>query len=493
MKINNAQNFSILYVEDDLALQKETAIFLWKIFAQVDVASNGQEALDLYLLHGYDIVLTDISMPYMDGLELIQHIQANNPQQEIIVISAHTDADYLVKAIELGVSGYLIKPLNIKQILKVIDKSIEKLTLFDENERYKNTLEIMVDNRTKKILQLQDQLVSNYEKAIHSLVKMIEDRDTYTGGHSERVATYSKEIAKEMGLVEEEQELVYQAAILHDIGKVITPDAILLKPGKLDKSEYDLIKDHVNVGYEILSDVPMYHEIAKIIRAHHERHDGSGYPQGLQGKEIPLYARIMSIADTFDAMTTSRVYKTKKSVSEAVKELQILSGTWFDPKVLDIALQTLEKVEVETVPTQDPQTRIDDERFAYFYKDLLTGAYNHYYLDYILEKRKESDESISLDMLYLQNFSHYNKKFGWSAGDTILKEFVAYLQSTYQDAKIFRIFGDDFAIIRSAMKHIDVEALNALPIFKDAGITCQHGVFNSLEKTIESYKELEMM
>ncbi len=305
------ENFSILYVEDEKEIQEKIAKFLHKIFPHVDVANNGEEGLEKYLENSYDIVITDILMPKMDGLEFIRHIREKNKKQEIIVISANTDSENLTKSIQLEVTGYIIKPINIDRTMNVLEQSVDKLTAFRENEMYKIKLESMVEDRTKTVLQLQNQLVENYEHAIHSLVEMIEDRDTYTGGHSERVATYSRDIAKEMGMTEEECQLIYQAGILHDVGKIITPDSILLKPGKLTEQEYSLIKDHVVAGYKILSQVPMYHELAKIVHAHHEHYDGSGYPKGIKGEEIPIGARIMTIADTFDAMTTSRIYKQK--------------------------------------------------------------------------------------------------------------------------------------------------------------------------------------
>jgi len=279
------------------------------------------------------------------------------------------------------------------------------------------------------------------------MVKMIEERDPYTGGHSERVALYARDIAREMGFSDEEGDLVYQAGILHDI--------------------------------------------AKIIHAHHERHDGSGYPLGISGEDIPIYSRIMAIADTFDAMTTSRVYKAKKSVPKAIEELRALGGTWFDPLILEVALNVLEKVNVEAVIPQEVHSPIDNERFAYFYKDLLTGAYNHYYLDFILKKNQEQEEACSLEMLLLKDFSTYNKKHGWGADDKILKTFVEHLKERFPDAKIFRIFGDDFAILRKEKKPINIDAINALPFLKKANINCQYKEFNEIGTSFALYKEFE--
>ncbi|MFT7005111.1 MAG: response regulator RpfG family c-di-GMP phosphodiesterase, partial [Sulfurimonas sp.] len=226
-------HFSVLYVEDEEELRIGVSAFLSKVFTCFDVAVDGQDGLDKYLKKKYDIVITDIQMPRMNGIEMISNIRKSNMNQEIIVVSAYTDSDHLTQSIKLDVTGYIIKPVNFMQILHVLEKSIYKLTAFRENELYKTRLESMVEERTKSILELKHQQAQNYKHAIHSLVKMIEARDTYTGGHSERVAIYSRDIAIAMGLDEEQCNLIYEAGILHDVGKIITPDAILLKPSKL--------------------------------------------------------------------------------------------------------------------------------------------------------------------------------------------------------------------------------------------------------------------
>ena len=485
-----AEKIFILYVEDEIKIQESIATFLRKIFPHVDIASNGEEGLEKYLTNSYDIVITDILMPKMNGLELIRHIREKNKKQEIIVISANTDSDNLTQAIQLEVTGYIIKPMNLEQTLSVLEQSVDKLTAFRDNEMYKTQLESMVEDRTKTVLQLQNQLVENYKHAIHSLVEMIEGRDTYTGGHSERVATYSRDIAREMGMTEEECQVIYQAGILHDVGKIITPDSILLKPGKLTEQEYSLIKDHVNAGYKILSQVPMYYELAKIVHAHHEHYDGSGYPKGIKGEEIPLGARIMTIADTFDAMTTSRIYKAKKSAADSIKELNGLGGTWYDPQILKSAIKVLKQVNLDEIIKQEPHSYIDEERFAYFYKDALTGAYNQYYLDFILQKNAEEKKILCLNILYLRNFTHYNHQYGWSAGDKFLHDFAAYLQQEFSDFRIFRIFGDDFVLLHQTHQVLDMEKINTFELFKESQIYCESKHYDLSEDNANYYKEL---
>ena len=485
------KNFSILYVEDEKDIQESISKFLHKIFLDVDIANNGEEGLEKYLEKPYDIVITDVLMPKMNGLELIGHIREKNKKQEIIVISANTDAVNFTKSIELEVTGYIIKPMNIDQTLRVLEQSVDKLTMRHENEMYKTQLESMVEDRTRTVVKLQDQLIENYEHAIHSLVEMIEDRDTYTGGHSERVATYSRDIAKELGMSEEECQLIYQAGILHDVGKIITPDSILLKPEKLTEQEYSLIQDHVTAGYKILSQVPMYHELANIVHAHHEHYDGSGYPKGLKGEEIPIQARVMTIADTFDAMTTSRIYKIKKCAADALNELHELSGIWYDPQIIHSAIKVLTQVNLDEMITQEPYSYIDEERFAYFYKDSLTGAYNQYNLDFILQKNADEKKFPCLNILFLRNFTSYNHKYGWDVGDKFLHEFVDYLQKEFPDLKIFRIFGDDFVLLSQTHKIIDMEKINTFHLFNEGEVYCESKHYDLSVENINYYRELQ--
>lgn len=488
-----AQNISILYVEDEPKLRAEMLTFLSKIFIHVEVAADGAEGLEKYAKNRHDIVLTDIQMPNMNGLELIREIQKINESQEVIIISAYTEPDYLIESIKMGVTGYIIKPIEFEQILRTLQQSINKLETLIENETYKTKLEVIVEERTNKVFNLQNELVSNYKQMMISFVKMIEGRDTYTGGHSERVATYSRDIACAMGFGQKECDLIYEAGILHDIGKIITPDTILLKPGKLTSEEYELIKEHVSASFLILSDIPMYKELANIVYSHHEYYNGSGYPRGLKGEEIPLFSRIMTIADSFDAMTTSRVYKPRKSKSEAIRELQELKGVFYDSSIIDVAVDVLKSVQINENISQDAQTYLDDARFAYFYKDSLTHLYNHDYFDFVINKSKNENLFLCLNMLYVRNFSAYNKKNGWDAGDSLLREFANYLKCEYGDFKIFRIFGDDFVLLKHEYQDIDIDNINGLDILKNNDLYCDYKHVNLKTADVNSYKDLERL
>ncbi len=485
-----ASHFSVLYVEDEKILRDKIFKFLTKLFKKVDLAEDGLDGFKKYSSSEYDIVITDILMPRMDGIELIRKIRENNKNQEIIVVSAYTDSNYLIKSIELNVTGYIIKPIQFENILNVLEQSINKLTAFRENKIYAKSLEEMVEERTKEVLSLQNKMISNHKDVIYSLVTLIESRDTYTGGHSQRVATYSKNIAQAMKFSKEECDVIYQAGILHDIGKIVTPDSILLKPGKLTDDEYLLIQGHVLAGFKILSQIPMYKDIAEIVYAHHENYDGSGYPRTLKGDLIPIFSRIMMIADSFDAMTTNRIYKGRKSISEAIDEIKEFSNILYDPKIIDYAIDIFRLVDIDNSITQEPMSSIDDERLSYFYRDPLTNLYNHFYFDFILQKNKEQNNFICLNIIYLKDFTLYNKQYGWDKGDNFLSAFATYLKSEFTNSKIFRIFGDDFVILNRTHTDIDIDKINKIDMLKSCAITCEQKHLDFEKIDIDSYKDL---
>jgi putative nucleotidyltransferase with HDIG domain len=306
-----------------------------------------------------------------------------------------------------------------------------------------------------EISRLYLERTANYQETIFTFVNMIEQRDTYTAGHTERVARYCQKIAKAMGVAAPEIERLYKAAILHDIGKIATPDSVLLKPGKLNNLDYDLIKLHVTAGYEMLSNIEMYKDLAEIIRYHHERHDGKGYPAGLKGEEIPFLSRIMTVADAFDAMTTNRIYKPRKQIGEALTELTSLAGSQFNPEIVAAAVEVLAKTAPPVSVTQAPSTEIEKKRFSYFFNDRLTGLFNEDYLRIFLQNNRDLHEYTCLHILHLTHLLEYNKQLGWEQGNRIFKDFAVELQARFPQALLFRAYGNDFAILTRS--HFDLE------------------------------------
>ncbi|MDD2830073.1 MAG: PhnD/SsuA/transferrin family substrate-binding protein [Sulfuricurvum sp.] len=296
------------------------------------------------------------------------------------------------------------------------------------------------------INELYDERLESYESFIDAMVNMIEQRDTYTAGHTVRVAYYAELIAKEMELSEKEIQLLVESAKLHDIGKVVTPDSILLKPGKLSNLEYELIKEHAKAGYEVLSNVHLYKELADIMVDHHERYDGSGYPYGKKGGEISLLGHIMAVADSFDAMTTNRIYKPRKEVKESLIELSELSGTWYHPAVVNAAVKVLSDIEIDTTINQIGQTPLEEERLSYFFKDRLTKLYNEDYFMMVINGRSRYSKPNKFTVISLIDFHRYNKAFGWESGNTMIARFADFLMHKLPERLMFRVWGDRFVI-----------------------------------------------
>ncbi len=317
--------------------------------------------------------------------------------------------------------------------------------------------------------RLQQERISNYEDTILSMVEMIEKRDTYTAGHTRRVARYCELIAQRLGYGKEDIERLKGAAILHDIGKIAIPDAVLLKPGSLTSLEYDLIKQHVDVGYEALSRIEMYRELAEIMRHHHERHDGRGYPAGLRGDAIPRLSRVMAVADAFDAMTTNRIYKPRKTVAEALQDLHRLAGSEFDPEIVAAAEAALFEVAPPPLADQLPKTLLEKQRFAYFFNDHLTGLHNAEYLRFISKSGLDGGYAWA-GLLMLQHFSRYNDSQGWAAGNQLLAGFAAHLATTYPNAVISRVMGDDFVLLSAVPLPINELRLKADSPLRDTPI-----------------------
>jgi len=442
-----SQDFSVLYLEDDTAIRNSMATYLQKFFAKVVSGEDGIVGLQHYKKEKFDIVITDLSMPNLNGLEMLKKIKEIHEDQAVLITSAHSESEYMIGAIKIGIDGYVIKPFDFEQLNKELYKIVEKLHKFAQNKRYKENLEEMVKQKTKELQEMLTYETQNYEQTIYSMIEMIEDRDTYTAGHAKRVAQYSKMIAEEMGYSEEDCTKIYQAGILHDIGKIATPDSVLLNPKKLNDIEYKLIQEHVEVGYKLLNHIPMFQPLANIVRSHHERYDGTGYPKGLSGDEIDPLARIMMVADAFDAMTTNRIYKARKSLKKALKEIQDLQGIQFHPEVVAPAIRALQSIHIDKQISQLPKSILEQERFAYFYKDTLSNVYNQNYLDVVLMKNTHEKEFQFLNIFYLKNFSQFNKEESWKKGDELLKEFATILNEYFQDSLTFRVFGDDFVVL----------------------------------------------
>lgn len=485
----NSSNIKVLYVEDDKILLASLSKYLKMIFPYVQTAENGLDGLKRYTKEDFDIVIADIKMPEMNGIEMIEEIRKINIDQEILITTAFSDTSYLSRAIELDVSGYIIKPIKFDSINSTLQKVLSRVNMAKENEAYKTNLENMVEQRTMQNLVLQKEKIDNYEKTLLCLVELVEKRDAYTGGHSQRVANYSKSIAKQMGFSDEECKLIYKAGILHDIGKIETPDAVLLNPGKLDKLQFSIIKEHVVTGARLLENIPMYSDLSKIILQHHERFDGKGYPFGLKKDEILPLSQIMIVADAFDAMTTNRIYKPRIELKDALDELLKFSGTQFHPKVIKQAILVLKDVKLDKNIFQLPSTDMEEKKFAFFFEDQLTHAYNITYLELMFVQSKNSKNRQYIDVLLFHNFGNYNSKFGWNKGNEFLKKVVFILREHFNNSYIFRLNGDDFVVLSDKKIYMDVSIFDKL--IKEAKSVVYVEKKTTTNKDINSLEELE--
>jgi putative nucleotidyltransferase with HDIG domain len=323
------------------------------------------------------------------------------------------------------------------------------------------------------------------------LTSLVEEKDTYTGGHSKRVALYASKIGEAVGLDKIEQEILYYSSLLHDIGKILTPDSILLKPTRFSRYEYDIIKKHSTDSEKMVGFLSPFQKYRKFIRHHHERYDGKGYPDGLKGEEIPFFSRIIAIADSFDAMTTSRIYKHKKTRLLAMQEIEKFSGTQFDPNLVPIALEVFRTINTIDDNSQAPTTFLDEQRYAFYFKDRLTSVYSAKYLDCFLEANLYSKDFKCCYFIQLHNMHNYNKYFGWNLGNQVLIEIALRIKIFFKSSFIFRVYGDDFVVLNK--QHADInqdEVLKKLTIgFNPISASFRH--FDLYETQIVSWETLE--
>jgi response regulator RpfG family c-di-GMP phosphodiesterase len=333
-----ARKVRVLVVDDEEFLRSIVRERLEIAGYSVDEASNGNEALAMLERSGpYDALLTDIRMPVMDGIALLGEWGKRSPGTAGIVMSANAELDTAVQALKMGACDYITKPFNFDVLLITIENALRKKDLERQLHDYRMNLE-------KKVKEQTDVINLMYVRSIDAMIKALEAKDFYTRGHSQRVTLYSVAIAEELGMAGQELEDLYRASVLHDLGKIGVREAILNKPGKLSEEEFSEIVRHPETAVGILEPIPFFRPLLPAILHHHERFDGKGYPSRLAGKNIPLASRIMTIADTFDAMTSTRAYRNALPVADAIAEIRRCSGTQFDPDIVPAFLACQSKI-----------------------------------------------------------------------------------------------------------------------------------------------------
>src|SRR6266481_5415802 len=298
-------------------------------------AASAEEALTQLREKNYELVISDITMSGMTGLEMIPHVKVASPDTVIVMISGMQTIESAINALRLGAFDYLMKPFDLRQAEAAVARALEHHELLAAKQRYENHLEELVEQRTAELDRALDSLENAYRSTLQALTSALEARDAETHGHSERVVTFGLRLGREYGLSAAEMKALEFGSLLHDIGKIGVPDAILRKPAKLTDEEWVRMREHPAHGQQILRGIEFLAGASRVVAQHHEKWDGSGYPLGLSGAEIDICARIFSVADAFDAMTSDRVYRKGKSYEAAAQELDVCAGRQFDPKVVE--------------------------------------------------------------------------------------------------------------------------------------------------------------
>lgn len=328
---------NILIIDDELA-PRESIRMVLKDKYSVATATGAHEGLDMMSERPVDLVVMDIKMPKMDGITALQQIKKKHPDTEVVLLTAYASLETARDAIRFGAFDYLIKPFDKDNVLLVVEKGLKKRRA---NKCLQLERDILLDRATyleEQVDSARSNIMKYYEGTVEALNSTIDAKDHYTFNHSSRVAKLSSQLAEAFGLEEKVTKEIMHAASIHDIGKIGIEGNILNKNGKLTDDEYELIKKHPTIGVRIIQSIPFLEEAIPVILYHHEWYNGKGYPEGLEGENIPLVARIVCVADAVDAMLSDRPYRAALSIDDVLKELNRQSGTQFDSKVVDLIL-----------------------------------------------------------------------------------------------------------------------------------------------------------
>jgi len=337
----------ILVVDDEASIREVVCAMLGAAGYRCTAAASGNAALELLDCgEPFELMLSDLMMAEMQGDVLLERAKQKFPAMEVIMVTAVSDLSVALEAIRNGAYDYLTKPFDREQLLDRVRRALEHRRLKRENLRFQMHLEAMVAKQTAKLQeayadleQAMSDLERSYDMTLEALGSALDLRDAETEGHSQRVTAFTVEIARAMGIRGEELRVIARGAFLHDIGKMAVRDQLLTKPGPLDPDEIEEMRKHCELGYRMVSKIPFLKDAAEIVYAHQEFWDGSGYPQGRKGEDIPLGARIFAIADTLDAITSNRPYRAAQSYQAARAEIVRWSGRQFDPEIVEVFLR----------------------------------------------------------------------------------------------------------------------------------------------------------
>jgi putative nucleotidyltransferase with HDIG domain len=329
----------ILVVDDESHVRAMMGSTLERQGYEVLLASSGREALESLELNTFDLVLTDIVMQDVNGIALLEQIHAQYPNLPVVMVTAIHDISVAIDSMRRGAYDYLLKPFEREHLLNTVRRAMDHRHALEENQNYQQSLEQMVRARTEMLRHAMEDLEHSYDVTLEALGDALDLKDSETEGHSKRVTAYTIALARAMGIPPAEIKVIARGAFLHDVGKMAIPDEILRKPGALTPEEQVVMREHTTRGYNMLRKIPFLAGAAEIVYCHQEHFDGSGYPRGIRGREIPIGARIFAVGDTLDAITSDRPYRQARSFDAAREEILRCSGTQFDPAVVEVFLK----------------------------------------------------------------------------------------------------------------------------------------------------------
>ena len=329
----------VLVVDDDPAVRMFFREALKPITAQVAEAADAASALESIESGSFDIILCDVWMPGASGVDLLSMAKETRWDLGFILVTGEIQAETVITALRMQASDFLLKPLTAEEVTRSVARAFERLVSARQARAYQGSLEATIQRRTHELEIALSELESNYQMTLEALVAALDSREHETFSHSLRVRAYTRYLARRAGYPPALLPSLEQGALLHDIGKIAVADAILLKPAKLTPEEWTEMRKHPLAGDEILKRVPFLRPASSIVRNHHERFDGTGYPDALKGPEIPLGARLFTVADTLDAMTSDRSYRKGPGFEAARAEIHRFSGKQFDPQIVELFLK----------------------------------------------------------------------------------------------------------------------------------------------------------
>ncbi len=350
----NNRDIKILVIDDEKQVLDLICSLLKKQGFDVYQATSGEQGMELFEREKPTIILTDINIPDISGIEILKLVKKDSPTTQVIVFSDMGTTDDVIKALRLGASDYIMKPFNIGLLIHNVTRCIERHELIMERIGRQKTLEKIVRERTSA-------LTASFYETVKALGLLTEMRDPYTAGHQDRVALLAMAIGRKLGLTKEELKIIHVAGLLHDIGKVAVPVELLAKPSKLTAIEDQLIKIHPQAGFDIIKDIPFVESLGKdvsiIVLQHHERLDGSGYPGGIKDDDLELETKILSVSDVVEAMSSHRPYRAATDIYTTKAEIANGSKTLYSPECVDACLQLIEENDNDIIRFFDLSTK----------------------------------------------------------------------------------------------------------------------------------------